>query len=475
MRPDRQSVAVYASNVGLSVLGFLSTVYFARHPDVGASGLGVYFLFEAVLNMLAVFNRVGLLSAVEQRISASAPEAHGEYLAAAFVIAAVPYALIAVGAFLFRPFLESYIGAPVVPLLVATLAVYTGGQFLLSTLRAEGAIALASGLQFSGEAVRVGVGVVLVYLGWGPIGLIYAVALALSLRTVASFWVVGTSLRMPTRTTIRSLLDFSRFTAGTSVSSLIYGWLDTLVLGFFLGPAVVGVYETAWRVAGVVVLTGRSIATVLFPKVSGWYAEDRLADIVNAYREALTYALLPVIPAVVGAVLLGRPFLSLVFQFETGAVILAVLVGGKIVESVNLLSQRTLLGVDRPSLVFRVTMATLVANLILDVVLVMAFGGVGAAVATVVTVTLAAAGHTRYLARFVPLAADWRALRWQLGAAVVMGVVVAAAGQVLAPTSVLRLSSLVALGVIVYGISVLAHRGMRERLLSIVPLPGEVT
>lgn len=55
--------------MGVSLVGFVSTVYFAR--ELGAGGLGVYFAFETVVTVLGVVARFGVDDALIKRLSAA--------------------------------------------------------------------------------------------------------------------------------------------------------------------------------------------------------------------------------------------------------------------------------------------------------------------------------------------------------------------------------------------------------------------
>ncbi|MFC6838475.1 oligosaccharide flippase family protein [Halomarina ordinaria] len=468
---DRSSVALYGARIVISLVGFISTVYFAR--ELGSSGLGLYFTFETVVNVLAVFSRFGVDNAVIKRMSAADTDAErGRYLTGALAVVTVPFVCVSLVVLLARGPLDALFELALVPLLVVVLAVETAQWVLISALRGEQRIATTAGLELLGELARIGVSVGLVLAGFGAVGLVYGLMLGQFLRAVAAAGLIRTRLRRPTRETVRSLLSFSKYAAGMNVSHLAYSWFDTLVLALLASKAAVGVYESAWRVSLVVMLASSSIGVALAPSVSSWHASEEWDRIESAVSEAVTYALLLVVPAVVGVAVLGEAFMEVVYRFETGGLVLVVLVAEKLLQAVKDVAQSTLLGTERERVVFWTNAVTVAANVALNLLLVPVFGMLGAAVATFATAGTAAVLQVAVLRRSMAFGVDRRAVAWQVGAALAMGAAVVLASRAVPPTTVPRLFGLIGLGVAVYGLCVLGHGGMRTRLLAVLPRPG---
>lgn len=463
---DRSSLALYGARVLISAIGFVATVYFAR--TIGSTGLGIYFTFETVVNVLAVFSRFGVDNAVIKRLSESATRRErSAYLTGAFLIVLVPFALVSLGVWAVGGRLAGLLEVAAAPLVVLVLAAETAQWMLISALRGERRIATSAGVELLGEVVRVGVSVALLAGGWGALGLVYGLFVGQASRAVFATGLLRTGLAMPSRRMLVSIVDFSKYTAGMNVSHLAYSWLDTLLLAVLATKAAVGVYEAAWKVSVVVMLASASIGAALAPNVSRWHAEGEFEKIRAAFSEAVTFSLVLVVPATVGVAVVGDEFMRVVYRFERGGTVMLVLVAGMAFQALKDIAQSTLLGTERQRVAFWTNVVTVAANAGLNLALIPRYGMLGAAVATGLSAGVAALLQLRYLRRVLSVGVDAGALGWQVAAAILMGIVVYALSLRL-PDTELALAVLVAVGVAVYGTAIAGHGGMRSRLLGVV-------
>jgi O-antigen/teichoic acid export membrane protein len=463
---DRSSLALYAARILISAIGFGSTVYFAR--ELGSAGLGIYFTFETVVNILAVFSRFGVDNAVVKRVSgADSADERSAYLTGAFLLVLAPFVLVTLGIVAFGGPLDDLLEVATVPLLILVLAAETAQWMLISALRGERRIVTSAGVELLGEVGRVAVSIGLVLVGLGPLGLIYGLFVGQTLRSILSVGLLETDLRWPSRAALEDVVDFSKYTAGMNVSHLAYSWLDTLLLAVFTTKSMVGVYEAAWKVSAVVMLASSAIGASLAPTVSRWHADGEITKIREAFTEAVTFALVLVVPAVAGVAVIGDSFMHVVYQFDQGGTVLLVLVAGMVLQALKDIVQSTLLGTERQRAVFWTNVAALTANGVLNVKLIPIYGMLGAAVATSLTAGVAALSQLWYLNYHISVSIDANALAWQVAAAGAMGGVVYGLSLLL-PGGLSRLIALVTIGVVVYGLAIAGHDGMRERLLNVV-------
>lgn len=229
--------------------------------------------------------------------------------------------------------------------------------------------------------------------------------------------------------------------------------MDVAIIGFFLTQSDVGVYEIAWQVTAVVMLFSRSIATTIFPQVSQWNAVDATSRIEAMLSKAIAPALFVAIPAFFGVVLFSREILQLVFgaEYTTGWLVLIILMGEKVVQSVHIILGRSLQGIDRPDLAAKAGVIAMALNLILNVVLVLKYGIVGAAIATAVSFVVNSFLHAYYLSRFVSIRIPYARIGGSMAASVGMALALYAVESVVAISSLPRLMLFVLLGVTIYG------------------------
>jgi len=463
---DRSSVVIYASNLLLSLLGFAGTAYFAQ--TLGGAVLGIFFTFDAVMNVLETATRLGVDTGIEKRMSEAGQERRGAYLTAGYLITLVPLTIVGIILFVFEGWVTEYIGVAMVPLLVVLIVSSTGRWLIGAAVRGEGKVARTALLELFGEALRVTTSVALIAVGYEIYALLYGVLVGIVFKFVTFYLSLSSDIVWPTRDTVRNLWGFSKYTSFNSVSSLAYNWADTLVLAYFATKTAVAVYEASWKVSVVAVMASQALSQAVFPSISEWASRGEYGRIETALSEGFTYGLLLVIPAVVGVAILAEPFMRLVYGFDTGGLILFLLMSEKLLQAPKILVQRTLTGIGRPNLVFRTAALTLLANVILNLLLVPELGMFGAAAATISTVTLALVIQLVYLRRYMTVTVNSRALIRQAVTALGMGGVVYAVSTVLPPSTLVTLGGLVALGIVTYGLGMATDREIRERVLQMV-------
>lgn len=467
---DSASAALFVSRIVTQAIGFLALVYYAR--VLGPVGLGIFFTFQTLVSVLGIVSEFGVSGAVTKRMSQAATERQrGAFLSGAFVLMLAPFGVVSLGVVLFGHRLSQFVGLEtVVPLLVFVLAVNAAAQMLISALRGERQVTVTAWVSLGGQLTRVAVSVGFLLAGFGAVALVYGIAASSLVRSASAYGLLNTTPTVPHLGTIRSLFDFSKYTAGMEVSDLAYNWADTLVLAVFASKSVVGVYETAWKLSFVTLLAAQVIGVALAPSVTNWHESGEMGKVAEAFRHGVTYSLLFVLPSTVGVAVLGEEILSALYGFTTGATILLVLVVGQLAQAVKNVSQNVLFGVNRPEAVFWTNVVTVGANVGLNLALVPRFGGIGAAAATLATATVAAVAQLYTLRSTIPLSVDVGAIGWQVVLAGVVGGVLLLVRPHVPGTTTPWVAALVGLAVAVYGAGLLAHGGMRSRLLNALPV-----
>jgi O-antigen/teichoic acid export membrane protein len=461
---DRASLALFGSRVTAQLLGFLGVVYFAR--ELGAGGLGIYFTFVTVVSVTSVFAKFGLPGALVKRMNqSSTPSERGAYLTGALCLLVPPLVVTAGLMLAFGDRLSDYVGlSAVAPVVVAGVAVGVASTMLLSALRGEARLTLTAGVELFGQIARLTASIALLAVGFEAAALVFGSILAGVARSALSGYLLDTTLAVPSWETVTSLFDFSKYTVGMNVSGLAYNWADTLVLAAVASKADVGVYETAWMVSVVTLLAARAIGVSLAPTVTRWHEDGDTERIEQAFSTGITFGLLLVVPAVVGAAVVGDEVLATLYGFDRGGTVLLLLLVGQLAAAVKNITQNTLFGIDRPEHVFWTNVATLAANVALNLLLIPRYGMYGAAAATASTATVAAVSQYGYLRRYLTPRVDLELLGWQVAAALAMGLVVAVLAEPVPLGSEVWLVALVAFGAVVYAGGLLTNPDLRGRV-----------
>lgn len=458
----RSSLKIFGSKVASAVISFAGITFFAR--ELGASQLGSFFLFQALLGILAIPADFGIRGAVEKRISEG--EDPDAVLTTAVLLKFLPLAVIVVGIVLFQGPINEYVGTPIALYLAVALVLQEFAHLMVFVLRGELRVGETALIQLSRQAIWVGVGTAFVLSDGGVRGLVIGLLAGFCMTLLWGAYKMSTGVSTPTKRQARSLVDYSKYNFISSVGGYFYNWMDVVIIGLFLTQADVGAYEITWRVTAVVMLFSQSIATTIFPQVSEWDAAEATERIEQLLPRVLTPTLLFVIPAFFGSILFSQEILSLVFGAEyAGAwLVLIILMGEKLLQAPHAVLGRSLQGIDRPDLAARAGIVAMALNLVLNVVLVWQFGIVGAAVATTVSFAANTFLHGRYLSRFVAIRIPSREIGWCVVASLGMALVLVLARSAIVVDTLAQLAVVVLLGVVAYSAFVLLFRPFRVRV-----------
>jgi O-antigen/teichoic acid export membrane protein len=134
-------------------------------------------------------------------------------------------------------------------------------------------------------------------------------AVITSLFAIFSGWAKVISIKHKTRECIREMINFGKFSVGTSISSYLLRSSDTLIIKYmFANPAVVGIYYLPQRLMEVIEIPLRSFISTALPTMSAAISRDdkrHMTYIMKKYAGILTILLIPVsVVAFIGAGLL---------------------------------------------------------------------------------------------------------------------------------------------------------------------------
>lgn len=448
MNIARSSIRIFAARTASSLIAFLGIAFFAR--ELGSFQMGVFFLFRAMLGMIAIPVDLGISSGVNKRLSQG--ESPGSTLSTAIFLKILLLLPFVVGIILLQGPINNYLGANLALLLAVALVLHESAELTMQVLRGEFRVGETAGPVFARKFGSVSVGAVLVSMGAGVRGIIYGLFTGLVVMLAWGAWKSSTSLDSPSLGHARSLFDYSKYAFVSSIGVYFYSWIDVAIIGLFLTQSDVGVYEIAWRVTTVVILFSSSIATTIFPQVSQWDARDVTERIESLLSETIAAALFVAIPAFFGVVVFSKEILELSFgaEYTTGWLVLITLTGEKVVQSVHNIISRSLQGIDRPDLAAKAVSISLVLNFILNIILVFEYGIMGAAVATAISFIVNSALHAYYLSRFVSIRIPYIRIGGCVAASFGMGIILYIVKSTVLISSLPILLLVIGLGMTVY-------------------------
>ncbi|MES3518016.1 MAG: oligosaccharide flippase family protein [Natronomonas sp.] len=474
MRLGQTSVVYLVSKIVASGLGFLATIYFTRL--LGEEVYGAYALTLAVVSWLGIVKSVGFGTAVVKRMSeAEEPDA---YLAAGTAIKTGLVFAVVVGVLVFEDALNSYVGRPVAGFVVVLLVVSIFGDLVSAALKGSHRVHIYAPLSTFRQGARSLCMVALVFLGWGLTGMLAGYAVGTAVAAAIGLLIVRPTIVVPRWRHVAGLFDFAKFAWIGNLRKRTFSDADILVLGLFVPVGLTGVYAVAYALSEFLDLFGRAIRETLFPEMSRFSAQDDTEAVAALTDDALAFAGLFLIPGVVGGALLGDRLMAVYGPgFAIGDRVLGILLFGLLVYSYTKQLLNTLNAVDRPDLSFRANGLFVSSNVVLNVVLVVSIGWIGAAIATAISAVVGLVASLYYARRLLPVEVPYGEIGRQWGAALGMGAVVYAA-RVAVETTVPWIDSynaafvlcLVGLGAAVYFLllSLLSER-FRSTVLANLP------
>lgn len=469
----RSSLKIFlAENVSV-VLSVFALTYYAR--ELGAAQIGVFFLFQASLFILGRPADLGIRIAVQKRISEGTDPA-ADLSTAVILKSGLLLAVIAV-LFTFRGYVNDYIGLELTGFLAVALVLQEMSALMKNALSGELRVGETAIIDLSYDVVTYVGGIVLVFLGYGVVGLVSSLIAGLAVRFVLAFRARDTGFGRPSVARMRSLVRYAKFTVIPGVGHQVHQWMDILILGVLATSDAVGVYEVAWRIGGPVLLAAQSIGVAIFPQFSSWESIGSTEAIENLFSRVLTPSMFLVFPAFFGTLVLSHEILTLVFGAEFGAAWLALIIimAGKIPTGVRSLVGDALYGLNQPKYVTIATVVTIVVNIVSNVILISEFGIVGAALGTMLAITIGAVLRTYYLTRFMTIRVPYDELGWCMFAAAGMGVVLYGLKTVIPVDDLVSLVGFVGTGVVLYLAFVLLYPPLKKQITTqireLVPLP----
>ncbi|EMA66952.1 membrane protein involved in the export of O-antigen and teichoic acid [Halorubrum aidingense JCM 13560] len=471
MNLARASSLLFGVELLNTALGFFGTVYFAR--ELGATLLGIFFLFEATLYTMATVVDFGLRGAVEKRISAGDDPA--QMFGAAVVLKVLLIFVVSVFVLAVREPLAGYVGTDLAVELIGVVIAFELSMLVIHVLQGELRVAQTAVLHFLRSLTFVTVAVGLLQYGYGVRALVYALLVSYTVLLVGGILRVSTPVARPGRRHLRSLYDYAKFNGIWGLGGHVYNWMDVIVIGFFLSQAAVGAYELAWRLTTTAIMFSTVFARVLFPQLSAWQADGAVEKVRDLISEAMTVSLLLIVPSVVGVTVIGREILGVIFglEYTIAAAAFLVLMIEKLPQAVNLVFDKAIQAFDRPKYGAIATVVSLSMNITLNVLLVPRYGLVGAAAATLLSVIANTAILGYYLGRLTTIRFPVRDVGWTVLAAVGMGLGLVGLTQILTVDTPQALLAAIGGSAILYGAGVLAAPPLRAKIIENVRnVPG---
>lgn len=429
----------------MAALGFVGSIIFAR--ELGPAGYGAFYLVLTLVNVLD--NPVtGWGTACKKRLSeADFPidEALGSGLVA--VVASTVVVLPAM--YLFVEYVDTFeIREYFIPfcVLYVTISLFAVTQRMLSGRAnfssAQWADTLRSGFTLPAQLLLV------VAVGLGAVGMVYGLAAATILTVPYVLYRIDVRPTLPTRETLTSIANYARFSVVNGFIGTAQSRVDILLLGALLATTdAVGYYEVALKLTVPALFIADVTSSGLLGRVSNILSRGDPVD--EDVTNALAYAGLLATPIFFGALAIPGPLLVTIYggAFQTAVPFLAGLALYRLLSTQASQLSSVVAGLDKPDVNMWIGAGALVINVVLGYALLRAIGPVGVVVATIVSECLKYLAAAYIVKRELPaVRLVPRPLLQQLGAGVVMYIIVEQLYQMTGVRSWVDLGLLITVG-----------------------------
>ena len=201
----------------------------------------------------------------------------------------------------------------------------------------------------------------------------------------------------------QDLLHYSLPIMFMSILGTVLHWTDVIMLGYFTDPTTVGLYHPAARTAGIVRIILLSFSGIYGPLMAEMYAKKQNLEMNHLFKLVTRWITTFSLPFAI-LILLFPKKIMLIFgsQFLQGYPILMILVSAAFIQAVFGIGGTTLNMTGFPKMNLLNTFIACGLNIGLNFYLIPTMGGMGAATATLITLSLIA---------FIRIIQNWKLLQ----------------------------------------------------------------
>lgn len=246
-----------------------------------------------------------------------------------------------------------------------------------------------------GRVLIVGLSVVAIYSGLGLSGLAWADAMTRVLISLVGLYILEKKVFPILKNKVKAVKDYTemwRYSYPLILSSLLWmviSYTDTLMIGYFMTPEDVGVYNAALPLAQLLLMVPSAVIPLFMPKMSEMIGKGR------SYKPILRKTILAIfgLNLIGGPILIvfGKPILIMLFgeAYVVAYASMVVLVFGYLLTSTMARPLNGILSAQkRTKVILHINIVAASSNILANLLLIPKYGLVGAAWATTLSLTI---------------------------------------------------------------------------------------
>jgi len=470
---QRHGTIYFLSSIGITIIGFLATIFYAHW--VGAGVLGSYFVFLSYFSILCVLTDLGIGYAGTQRIcEGKDPD---RYFTASLAIRVVIFVIIVGGLLVFHDWFVDLNVAGLFWVLIIAVGLAMLQTSVAMSVAASNRLGLTATATLINNLARIIVQVITIFLGFEVFGLVGGLIAGILLELIIDIRYVDYNLKKFEWAHVKSLFSFSSWAFFINSGTVLFDNANILIIAYFLPVADVGIFGVCWTFSVFALFVSTALCNTLYVKVSRWNAIGDIDTIASSLSRATTYSMVLALPMLAGGIILGDKLLYYVYgaAFTAGATALIIIIAVRVFQSVYLLYTNYLMATDHARMAFYGLGIGIPANIILSVLLVPVLGLTGAALASLVNVLICVIIGRHFLGEIIPIIIERSPVIHILISTGVMIVVLLVLSLIIQQESAIVTGAMVIMGALTYFIALLLldkplrDDGMRTLKIQWVP------
>ncbi len=125
-------------------------------------------------------------------------------------------------------------------------------------------------------------------------------------------WTKLRYIRYATKATVIEIANFGKYSMGTSLSSNLFGFTDTMMITIFLGPAGLALYNLGVKLNQIVEIPMLSFAASGFPLLSAFYNNNQPEEMIHTMKKLIGMLSIAIAAIAIVAVIFAEPIIGLV-------------------------------------------------------------------------------------------------------------------------------------------------------------------
>jgi len=189
---------------------------------------------------------------------------------------------------------------------------------------------------------------------------------------------------------VSRLFHYGKFVFATSFSSMMFNRVDLMMIGYYLNPAAVAIYNIPTRIGNYVEVPMNAISSIVFPKAAQRQKELGMDAVRYLYERSVGAMLAVVIPAAIVLFVFAKPIILLVAgaQYLPAVPVLQIFAVISMIKPFGRQGGMILDSIGHPNYNFYLLVLSLLINVILNWFFIIHYGVMGAIVATLLAVAI---------------------------------------------------------------------------------------